>query len=145
MTKPTVDIEGIVEEFAEQEHTRWSNWQQWVFDCSTQNEDGSVTIPVDKVERWKRQIATPYSELSEQEKEKDREQVYPYIDTLTTLLKQAEEEKQRAVEELLSYLPDATGRYNYAWEECTIDEQDAVKAIRKKYTPTISSDKTDGF
>ena len=39
------------ERFASQEHERWSKWQQWVFDCSTENEDGSMTITKEKVER----------------------------------------------------------------------------------------------
>jgi hypothetical protein len=33
-----------------------------------------TTIPVDKIRHWHRQMNTPYSELSEYEKESDREQ-----------------------------------------------------------------------
>jgi hypothetical protein len=41
--------------------------------------DGSLVIPADLVKRWELLIATPYSELSETEKESDREQVRKYL------------------------------------------------------------------
>ena len=50
------------------------------------------------------------------------------------------ERVEEAVKELLSYLPDATGRYAYAWEECDGEEQEMVKAIRAKYTPITNED-----
>jgi hypothetical protein len=46
--------------------------------CCTRNVDGSLTIPPQLVERWQRQIDTPYAALSEQEKESDRSQVDRY-------------------------------------------------------------------
>lgn len=46
----------------------------YLFDLCQQNGDGSVTIPADKVKHWQRQMNTPYSGLSEREKESDREQ-----------------------------------------------------------------------
>jgi hypothetical protein len=45
-----------------------------LFSVSTMNEDGSVTIPADKVARWQRQIETPYAELTDKEKDSDRDQ-----------------------------------------------------------------------
>jgi len=47
---------------------------RWLFKVSCHNEDGSVTIPADKVKRWTRQMNMPYSELSEDEKNSDRHQ-----------------------------------------------------------------------
>ena len=35
--------------------------------------DGGLKIPPDKVRRWERQMNTTYAELSENEKESDRE------------------------------------------------------------------------
>lgn len=62
------------EKLAETQHEIWASWMKYLFSVSIQNEDGSCMIPADKVIRWKRQIKTPYSELSEQEKDSDREQ-----------------------------------------------------------------------
>lgn len=60
------------EELASYAHQAWSGWMAYLFDKSKDHEDGSVTIPPDLVERWKRQLATDYENLSEQEKESDR-------------------------------------------------------------------------
>jgi len=62
------------EALAAQEHARWSRWMRWMFDCGTYNPDGTWTMPADKVERWTRQMNTPYAELSEREKDSDREE-----------------------------------------------------------------------
>ena len=47
----------------------WSGWMRYLFSKSTENEDGSVTIPPALVERWQRQVATPYPQLSPKEQE----------------------------------------------------------------------------
>ncbi len=62
------------EKIAEIQHEIWSHWMRYLFSISEQNSDGSVTIPADKVKRWKRQMDTSYSNLSEAEKESDRDQ-----------------------------------------------------------------------
>lgn len=56
------------------QHEIWSSWMRWLFHVSIENDDGTVTIPADKVARWKRQMNTPYMELSEDEKDGDRHQ-----------------------------------------------------------------------
>jgi len=40
---------------------------------------GSITIPKSLVERWERQIATPYEDLSNKEKDSDRTEVRAYL------------------------------------------------------------------
>jgi len=62
----------MAEELAEYAHTAWLGWMEYLFDKSTTNPDGTVTIPKWAVKRWKRQCATSYSDLPESEKESDR-------------------------------------------------------------------------
>jgi hypothetical protein len=64
----------MLERIASVQHDIWSHWMAYLFEVSTLNKDGSVTIPADKVERWKRQMNTNYSELSNDEKKSDLEQ-----------------------------------------------------------------------
>ena len=63
------------EKLANLEHKRWSGWMKYLFSKCTFNADGTATIPVWAVENWQRQMNTPYSELSEKEKEGDRAEV----------------------------------------------------------------------
>jgi hypothetical protein len=62
------------EKLAEAQHYIWSHWMHYLFGVSTENLDGSITIPQDKVARWKRLAATSYTNLTEDEKKSDREQ-----------------------------------------------------------------------
>ncbi|MFF2316945.1 hypothetical protein ACFVTE_11805 [Arthrobacter sp. NPDC058097] len=68
-----------VERLAAIEHERWAHWQQYVHDQCERKDDGSLVVPAELVARWKAQIETPYAELSEREKESDREQVRRYL------------------------------------------------------------------
>ena len=62
------------EELANYAHEAWSGWMRYMFGKSIENIDGSVTIPADSVRRWKRQCATKYEDLPEEEKESDRDE-----------------------------------------------------------------------
>lgn len=68
-----------VEQLAAIEHERWAHWQQYVHDQCERQDDGSLVVPAELAARWKAQIETPYPELSEQEKDSDREQVRRYL------------------------------------------------------------------
>lgn len=63
-----MDIEAL----ANLAHEQWSGWMEYLFEKSTKNTDGTVTIPKWAVDRWKKQMTTPYAELTEEEKESDR-------------------------------------------------------------------------
>lgn len=90
------DLKGLVEwaeskleDWASNEHERWAKWQQYVFNKSEMKEvDGKMMmcLPNEFYQRWAIQIDTPYSELSEQEKESDRKEVKPYITDIITHL-----------------------------------------------------------
>lgn len=62
------------EALADQEHDRWSRWMKHQFDQGTFNDDGTWTMPAEKVEHWTRQMTTPYADLFEEEKDSDREE-----------------------------------------------------------------------
>ena len=83
----------LFEELASIEHTRWADWQEYVFEkCErhyniykdkktgelVQEETNKLVIPEWAVKNWERQIKTPYKDLSEEEKNSDREQVMRY-------------------------------------------------------------------
>jgi hypothetical protein len=62
------------EKLAALSHRIWAKWMMYLFAQCTMNEDGTATIPKDKVERWQRQMNTDYPDLSEKEKDSDRHQ-----------------------------------------------------------------------
>ncbi len=69
----------LLEELAAVEHERWSHWQRYLHAQCEPGADGSLTIPADQVRNWTRQLNTPYAELTEKEKDSDREQVERYL------------------------------------------------------------------
>lgn len=87
---PLKRIEGaltaIVEDLAHIEHQRWSHWQTYMHSMGVRQADGSLLIPRDLVDRWDRQSSTLYANLSEKEKESDREQVRKYLPFILTTI-----------------------------------------------------------
>lgn len=77
--EPDKIIEDLLDELAAIEHARWAKWQRYVHSRGRKLSDGSLRIPSELVDRWERQIRTPFGELSESEKESDREQVRTYL------------------------------------------------------------------
>jgi hypothetical protein len=65
----------LVERLAAVEHERWAHWQRYVHDHCERLADGRLAIPADLAERWEKQIGTPYEQLTDEEKQSDREQV----------------------------------------------------------------------
>lgn len=45
---------------------------RYLWSKSTKNEDGTLTLPLWAVERWRRQMTTTYADLPEEEKVSDR-------------------------------------------------------------------------
>lgn len=73
-------MSDLFEKLAAIEHERWAHWQKYMHGVCSTGVDGALVIPVQFVEGWERQINTPYAELSEAEKESDRDQVRRYWD-----------------------------------------------------------------
>jgi hypothetical protein len=84
--REVLQSEPVVERLAEIEHERWAHWQKYVHDQCERREDGSMVIPAELAARWQAQIETPYADLSEQEKDSDREQVQRYLPTIVQAL-----------------------------------------------------------
>ena len=79
-------LSELLETLASLEHERWSHWQRYMHNKCAPQQDGSLVVPAKLVKRWERLMATPYRELSEQEKESDREQVRRYIPLIVEVL-----------------------------------------------------------
>lgn len=70
--------EELIEALADKEHESWAGWMDYLLESaaiSTSQDVTSLSFPTERVEHWRRQIKTPYAELSEQEKESDRKEV----------------------------------------------------------------------
>lgn len=96
--------EEMIEKMASIEHERWAKWQKYmhshVYDSSQSINPHLKVIPTELYNRWERQINTPYEQLSEKEKESDREQVRPYFELISGLKKSIREEIELKREEL---------------------------------------------
>ncbi|BAY12777.1 hypothetical protein [Calothrix sp. NIES-2098] len=66
----------IREKLAELEHIQWSHWTAYMLD----------NLTPENIDRWRRQINTPYSELSEVEKESDRKWANKVLEILNNQL-----------------------------------------------------------
>jgi hypothetical protein len=60
------------EQLASYAHAARSGWMRYLFEKSTKNPDGTVTIPKWAVDRWERQMMTDYSQLEGSEQTSDR-------------------------------------------------------------------------
>lgn len=67
---------------ADYAHRAWSGWMRYVFSKSISNDDGSITIPLDLVKRWMRQMNTNMLDLPENERASD----YKEADEMLSLL-----------------------------------------------------------
>ena len=71
----------LVEKLAELEHKRWSNWQTL---CHKILRERCPSEAMEKVlARWDKQIAMDYKDLSEREKEMDREEARKTLEVLS--------------------------------------------------------------
>lgn len=83
--REVLESADAVEQLAAIEHERWAHWQQYVHEQCERQDDGSLLIPAELAGRWQAQIETPYTELSEQEKDSDREQVHRYVPVIVNM------------------------------------------------------------
>lgn len=74
-----LESDKLLERLASVEHERWAHWQAYLHDQCIRGDKGELIIPGELVSRWSTQINTPYEELSENERESDRDQVRRYL------------------------------------------------------------------
>jgi len=65
-------MDELIEELAALEHKQWAHWTYHMLNNLTS----------ENIRRWQRQVATPYKELSEEEKNSDREWAYKVLNLL---------------------------------------------------------------
>lgn len=77
-------LKGLRNELASIEHERWSHWQRYQHGKCRLDDDepGALIIPAALVSQWERQAAAQFYELTEKERESDREQVDRYLPLL---------------------------------------------------------------
>jgi hypothetical protein len=80
-------LNELIEALASVEHERWSHWQRYLHSkCIRHGQNGDLLIPAELVKKWEKQIATSYRDLTELEKESDREQVRKYLPLIAKAL-----------------------------------------------------------
>lgn len=67
------------EELAELCHSQWAGWMSYLFSKSYSSSDGTVIIPKEYVDRWKRQTDTAYSDLPKEEQDSDRKEADKFL------------------------------------------------------------------
>jgi len=74
----------LVEVLAAEAHAAWSGWMEYLFDKCESNDMGEAILPEWAVNRWMRQMTTPYADLSEEEKISDRKEAARYLKHIET-------------------------------------------------------------
>ena len=64
-------------------HEQWSGWMKYMFSKFERQHNGDWWIPKWAFERWARQMNTDYKDLTEEEKDSDREEADRFIRLLT--------------------------------------------------------------
>jgi hypothetical protein len=111
----------LIEKLAAIEHERWASWQGWLHSHAEPQFRGeskkALLLSASYVENLERRIATPYDQLSEAEKQSDRDQVMRYLhlvrDYYTSLIKPT-------ISEVQDLTPEITGKTSDGYH--TFDE-----------------------
>ena len=140
MKEKTADID-ILEELANNEHIRWSNWQKYVHSKCIKNEDGSLTIPKEYVEHWEYEINTDYDDLPDNIKESDRREVRQILEKLkfSTLIAENKELKEKL--EIKKNTPEWEYQYWEARKEVNNEWKSKVEEIIHNNKPHIAQEK----
>ena len=72
-------MSDLREDLAELAHDQWAGWMRYLFSKGIHHYDGTWTMPAWAVERWQRQMNTPYAELSDTEQDSDRNEADKFL------------------------------------------------------------------
>jgi hypothetical protein len=70
------------ERLAALEHRQWSHWMRYMFSRCIRKKHGDLHIPLEMVQRWERQMNTPYEKLDDMERQSDRSWADKVLDIL---------------------------------------------------------------
>ena len=110
------------EQLADEQHAIWSHWMGYMFACGTHMPDGTWVMPADKARRWQRQMETPYTALTDKERESDRHQADKVLAVVQPALAAANARAEAAERELAAVPVEAIRRY--------FDHSDAYAAVQ---------------
>ena len=79
-------LNDALDDLAAIEHERWAHWQRYLHEKAERRDDGALVLPADLVARWEKQIACNFAQLSESEKDSDRDQVRRYLPRIVQAL-----------------------------------------------------------
>ena len=102
--------EELKEKLADIEHQRWADWQNYVHD-KLDYSTGKYVLRDEDVEHWNLQIHTPYCNLSDKEKDSDREQVDRYLPLLKNFILSQRKQDREAIRELVKNFIEKSKKY----------------------------------
>ena len=86
------------EALARYSHEAWSGWMEYMFTKGRFEESNEYALawimPSWAVDRWQRQMNTPYDELPEEEKESDRKEADKILAAIARVKKEAKEKEK---------------------------------------------------
>jgi hypothetical protein len=118
----------LIEQLADAEHASWSRWMSYLFEKCNKYEDEEgrkcLLIPTELEKHWQRQIDTPYAELSEREKQSDREEVAHILPIIASYTGNTVKEGSDLREQVFL----ALGEASMCWSEIPQGVFDSVRA-----------------
>lgn len=150
--KQKTEWDSLKEKLADIEHQRWADWMKYLFgvclfsQSGTLNGKGKAIIPEKYKKGWLRQMNTDYKDLTEKEKDSDREQVDRYLPLISQLLKTQREQlisEIEGIEELKDEtLKGMNGPFGGLQDQMAIRNQ-LRKQIRERLKQLTNSQKEE--
>jgi hypothetical protein len=136
-TEPASDsTDELREQLAAIEHERWADWQAWSHKILRENCPSPELEAV--LERWDKQIATPYDQLSPKEQASDMEQVDRYWSLITRYIEGIVIEAR--LDEVVWY-SNQVGILHKPWDKYEVMRKTALREQRQRLANPARTDK----